>query len=158
MGWTPLLKISRHKISEPLNTQRIPSDPGFRHDRQGRVCFPESTGGMHCMLEEIMTNQEREGVFKLQKMCLDMAKELKSENGGDFWVAEWSESQQCFNLETLEKSVKDNLRAFQEASKCNDWVIVGVFRDIHDAGDHCHKLRMDRGIEPVMDKFAREHP
>lgn len=62
----------------------------------------------------------------------------------DWWVVEWCEKQDCFNLETLQRTMENNLHDYFNHRATDGWQIVGLFDDIHEAGKFTRKLRKMR--------------
>lgn len=72
------------------------------------------------------------------------------------WVAEFSHTQQCFNVDTLEDSIKRNMRSFADGIP-NDWVVLALMADYKDAHKACNFFRNEKGIPTVIERFAKEH-
>lgn len=69
------------------------------------------------------------------------------------YVAEYSNKQECFHVDTLEKSLKMNIGAIINKYN-NDYLIFGVFKTWEEAHAACDKLRekmkdfqIDRNVE-----------
>jgi len=55
-------------------------------------------------------------------------------------VVEWSPSQQCFHLQTLEEMIRDNLSVFKGKSM-TDYLCIGIFGTYEQASNYIRKLR-----------------
>lgn len=55
------------------------------------------------------------------------------------WVAEWSEKQQAFHVDTLEECIKNGLLNYFHPWG-SDWTLLGVFENQHDAHELCELL------------------
>lgn len=72
------------------------------------------------------------------------------------WTAEFSHSQQCFNVDTLESHLKRNIESFREG-RDNDWILLAIMDKQRDAHAICNYFRDEKGIPTVFERFAKEH-
>lgn len=56
------------------------------------------------------------------------------------WAVEWSQSQGCFHIDTLDRSLMSNLRAYRDGIS-NDYQILGIFDSNMEAGNFANNLR-----------------
>ena len=56
---------------------------------------------------------------------------------------EWSFSQGCFHIDSLERTMKSNISAFLRGG-CTDYIILGIFENCKDASAAAQWLREER--------------
>jgi len=61
----------------------------------------------------------------------------------EVWVVEWSESQQCFHVDLLDKSLETNTRNYLEGRK-TDFVPIGVFATAEEATSYTETMKSQR--------------
>lgn len=62
-------------------------------------------------------------------------------------TVEWSESQKCFHVDTLDRTIFKNIKIFNEPNNCNDWTLVGIFASYEECHEFVRRLKKMRGIE-----------
>lgn len=60
----------------------------------------------------------------------------------ELWTVEWSGSQQCFHVDTLEKTLSQNLQAYAEG-RVNDYQILGIVKSQADAHKFADSLKQE---------------
>ncbi|WP_405127961.1 hypothetical protein [Pseudoalteromonas sp. PB2-1] len=65
------------------------------------------------------------------------------ENINSNWVVLWSEQQQCFHYETVEKMLESNISSFKRC-KPNQYVPLAFFKSDKDARQAIKKLKQFR--------------
>lgn len=58
---------------------------------------------------------------------------------GDFWVAEYSAKQKCFNVDYFKRAVVANAQMVTEKQN-NDYLIFGIFKTPEEASAACDKM------------------
>ncbi|NUZ10061.1 hypothetical protein HUZ36_04640 [Pseudoalteromonas sp. McH1-7] len=59
------------------------------------------------------------------------------------WVVVWSEQQQCFNYETVERMLNSNINSFKR-QKANQYVPLAFFDSAEEASDAIEVFRKHR--------------
>jgi hypothetical protein len=73
------------------------------------------------------------------------------------WTCEFSETQQCFNCDTLEASLDRNQAMF-DSHLSNDWSILSLHPTLKEASATANFLRSERGIPTVIERFINDLP
>lgn len=76
----------------------------------------------------------------------------------NLWTVQWSEKQQCFHVDQLDRLLTDNLRKFIEVNQYNDWALIAIMPSRSEAHKVVGILREKRGIKNVFERFAEDHP
>ena len=62
----------------------------------------------------------------------------------DYTVVEYSKSQKCFHINTLNGMVKSNLRVFFSDKQC-DYLPIGIFNNDKEAHEYIEKMKKVEG-------------
>lgn len=76
----------------------------------------------------------------------------------NLWTVQWSEKQQCFHVDQLDRLLTDNLRKFIQVNQYNDWALIAIMTSHSEAHEVVRILREKRGIKTVFERFEEEHP
>lgn len=71
----------------------------------------------------------------------------------EYWVAEYSRQQDCFHLDTLQRSIEANMRMFT-GGRNNDYQILGIFETYEEGSKYIRKLRESK-MEVLKNKIVR---
>lgn len=66
---------------------------------------------------------------------------MSSENLLGKWVVEWSQIQQNFHVDTLEKTLERNLRAFKN-DRPSQYVVLCIADSMEQANELCSELKV----------------
>ena len=58
----------------------------------------------------------------------------------NYYVVEWSPTQQCFHSQTLAEMLRDNLSVFRGESM-TDYLCIGIFKTSEQASNYIRQLR-----------------
>lgn len=71
----------------------------------------------------------------------------------EMWTVEFSESQQAFHVDTLDRILEKNLTRFYHPRGHNDWVMLMITNSHENAHKICAILKEDRKIPSLHEKM-----